>query len=68
MTLSKPVRAQEGVPTSQKLLLVKKEQNIWYLWPFFAFLGHKLQHFGMNGQGAEVTTPARAQSYLTWTS
>ena len=54
MTLSKSIRAQEGVPTSQKWLPVTKEQYIWYLWLFFPLLGHKLQHFGMHWQGAEL--------------
>ena len=27
------------------------------LWPFLVFLGHTLQQFGMNEQGAETPTP-----------
>ena len=57
MTLSKIIRAEQGVPTSQSGSPLQEEQNIWYLLTFLAFLGHKLKHFGMNGQGAEVTTP-----------
>ena len=53
MTLSKLIRAQEGVPT-QKWLPVAKEENIWFLGvTIFSILGHNLLYFGMHGQSAE---------------